>query len=506
MASGESSAPQTKRVKSAIPLVAAVAVFLLLSIGLYRDYITDDLFIHLQFARNISTGNGFAFNPGQPVYGSSSALWVLLVAFLGLFSQNFLLLSKILGILFGVGSLLLFFKLSGDIIDKLSVSFLICVLLAVDPWFSRWAASGMEVPAVAFFVILGIISHRKEIQREFEGFPFSPIIFAIVTWLRPEGVMLFLFALISLLLNAPKGKKTATVLKALGIYVVTFLPWLLYAYFTFGRIIPTTAMVKSGGGASLRGILIALFEFGKIYGATYLLMGVLISLALLRYLRRGKPGLRRILNFARQNFLILAWVVILPLVYASRGLLAGSRYLTPSMILILIAGGLGIEYLLSPEGRIRTGRKLIPILIILLLVFEPLLVNAITYGNVYQGGVIGYRQAHEYIGKWIEANTPESAIIAAWDVGVVAYYSHRRIIDVAGLMDPEILKYEDRIEYIKEKGADYLVIQGVVPEELLRERPELRGVLVPLFTREMIRGPGRPDPVYFTVYKCNFRN
>lgn len=421
MVNGEWSVPQKRRLKSATPLLAAVAIFLLLSIGLYRDYITDDLFIHLQFARNISTGNGFAFNPGHPVYGSSSALWVLLVAFLGLFSQNFLLLSKVLGSFFGVGTLLLFFKLSQDRIDKPSVSLLILILLAADPWFSRWAASGMEVPAVAFFVILGIILHRREIQTEFVGFPFSCLIFAVVTWLRPEGVMLLLFALISLRLNAPKGRKTTTVLKALAIYTVTFLPWLLYAYLTFGQIIPTTAIVKSGGGANLKGILTALFEFGKIYGATYLLMGVLILLALSRYLRRSRPGLRRILRFVSEDFVFLAWIVILPLVYASRGLLAGSRYLTPSMILILIAGGLGIKYLLSPEGGIRIGRKLIPIFIVPLLLLEPLLVNAITYGNVYKGGVIGYRQAHEYIGRWIEANTPRNAIIAAWDVGVVAY-------------------------------------------------------------------------------------
>jgi arabinofuranosyltransferase len=37
----------------------------------------DDAWIFAQFARNLADGFGFSYNPGEPVPGFSSALWVV---------------------------------------------------------------------------------------------------------------------------------------------------------------------------------------------------------------------------------------------------------------------------------------------------------------------------------------------------------------------------------------------------------------------------------------------
>ncbi len=37
----------------------------------------DDSWIHMQFARNLAEGRGFAYNPGVPVSGSTAPLWTL---------------------------------------------------------------------------------------------------------------------------------------------------------------------------------------------------------------------------------------------------------------------------------------------------------------------------------------------------------------------------------------------------------------------------------------------
>ncbi|HYN65111.1 MAG TPA: hypothetical protein VES36_10960, partial [Candidatus Limnocylindrales bacterium] len=47
---------------------------------LFKDLRHDDAFITLQFARNLGRGNGFVFNPGEPIFGSTSPLAVLLLA------------------------------------------------------------------------------------------------------------------------------------------------------------------------------------------------------------------------------------------------------------------------------------------------------------------------------------------------------------------------------------------------------------------------------------------
>ena len=61
----------------------ALALGMLLAVGLMwplRGYLTDDTFIHLQYARHLSLGHGLVFNPGERVYGCTSPLWATLIA------------------------------------------------------------------------------------------------------------------------------------------------------------------------------------------------------------------------------------------------------------------------------------------------------------------------------------------------------------------------------------------------------------------------------------------
>ena len=58
-----------------------VAVLLFLVFGLsFVEYRTDDTYIFLRYSSNLVSGHGLAFNPGEPVYGFTSVLWVLLLA------------------------------------------------------------------------------------------------------------------------------------------------------------------------------------------------------------------------------------------------------------------------------------------------------------------------------------------------------------------------------------------------------------------------------------------
>jgi hypothetical protein len=63
--------------------------------------------------------------------------------------------------------------------------------------------------------------------------------------------------------------------------------------------------------------------------------------------------------------------------------------------------------------------------------------------------------------RWISSHTEPEALIAAHDIGALGYYGDRRILDLAGLIDPEvipILRNEKAISrYLDEKDADYLM-------------------------------------------------
>jgi hypothetical protein len=53
-------------------------------------------------------------------------------------------------------------------------------------------------------------------------------------------------------------------------------------------------------------------------------------------------------------------------------------------------------------------------------------------------------------------------VIATQDIGVLAYFSDRRLIDMAGLTEPAIVPImhqpEQMAAYIREQGGDYVVV------------------------------------------------
>jgi tetratricopeptide (TPR) repeat protein len=83
--------------------------------------------------------------------------------------------------------------------------------------------------------------------------------------------------------------------------------------------------------------------------------------------------------------------------------------------------------------------------------------------NLYAGQTkhIGIRQVTT--ARWLKDNTPENSVIAVHDVGAIGFYSGRKIIDVAGLINPEyILKLNEKnfsqlmIEDFKNNGVTHI--------------------------------------------------
>ena len=73
-----------------------------------RGYLTDDTFIHLQVARHLAEGHGPVFNVGERVYGSTSPLWVALLAGAMAVGLDGLASARAIGVLATLASILLF--------------------------------------------------------------------------------------------------------------------------------------------------------------------------------------------------------------------------------------------------------------------------------------------------------------------------------------------------------------------------------------------------------------
>src|SRR5262245_52089640 len=112
-------------------------------------FIRDDAFITFRFAHNLSMGQGFVFNPGEQIYGSSSpGFAILMTGWLTLFPDQPVAGALFLNVLASSLALIIVWKL----LETLSLSALQrALVLVVLVWSDKLllhSLEGMETPLV----------------------------------------------------------------------------------------------------------------------------------------------------------------------------------------------------------------------------------------------------------------------------------------------------------------------------------------------------------------------
>jgi hypothetical protein len=69
------------------------------------------------------------------------------------------------------------------------------------------------------------------------------------------------------------------------------------------------------------------------------------------------------------------------------------------------------------------------------------------------------------LGHWVNDHTPPDAVIATNDIGAIAFYGNRPIVDTIGLIDPEVVRRksapdatEQMVDYLRQRGATYALL------------------------------------------------
>jgi len=539
----------------ALRLLAALAVFCV-SGYLLRDYITDDTFIHLRYAENLLQRGEFSFNPGDQTYGATSPLWIFGLALLVKIGLAPMIAAWVLGALSG----LLLILVADTIIERLTFAprwkFALLLVIVGDVWFLRWSFSGMETPlatALLLMLLLPLFTPRAT----------GPMWHRYLAWgvgaglaglVRPEFMVMVPLALPWLLwfeyfraagMDGNSGRYQArpyapTAAAAAG-WLVVVLPWLVYAWFSFGRLVPETALAKSAG-LSLnplvwlpylyRTVLPLAVTQGLIWAGMLLL--VLLILRRHQYLEnyRMKP------HFAREDLdldedpeprpskgagqwsiwgpvaligITLTWAVVLVGGLALRQVWTISRYVSPLAPVLLVALSVIAEWLMQGAAVNvairRTGR-----VIILASVVATLGVNFWVFNSQVlphaRNFPLGVRTCYLELGTWLADNTPPDAVVAALDIGALGFGSDRRILDLMGLVSPEILDLaqETGFQEMVASGA-WIEVGGRAPDYFV-DRSEglprwsgktLRGIRFELLDSCTISGLGLKEAQPWTV-------
>jgi len=230
--------------------------FLLAVIGLaahsavIQPWTLDDAFISFRYADHFAQGMGLVYNEGGRVEGYTTFLWVLLLGVGRLLGLEIVALSKVLGTLFALGSLLLLAHahrfLPGA---NRTVSAVAVTMAGASGIFTSWVMSGMEVAMAAFWVLLALLIHVR--SRVVPGGALAAsggICCALATMTRPEFAILFVVLFVDRLATSIRNRDRAFLRFGLA-FTLLYAPYFAWRWWYYGWLFPNTFYAKVGSSA-----------------------------------------------------------------------------------------------------------------------------------------------------------------------------------------------------------------------------------------------------------------
>lgn len=325
-------------------LGVAAAILLALQAAYWR-YTVDDAYISYRYAENVANGLGFVFNAGEPVEGFTNFLWVVLLAAAHSLGANTVLVSKLLGGVFGIAALGLTAKLgqrAGD--GNSDVSIAAALILASSPAFAFWSVAGLETSFFAFLLLASVMRFVKE-QSDQRVRPFSALLMAMCGMARPEGILVFAISLATVVCRSiiERTVKRRDVIWCL-LFLALGVPYFAWRLHYFGYLLPNTYYVKMGRGLNqfLGGALYTTSAIKNHGGLAFLFLALVPV-----FIRRASLEIRYL--FA----LTMAWLVYN--VYKGHDVLPLYRFIVPILPIWLVLSVIGLMAVLE-EVVARTRR------------------------------------------------------------------------------------------------------------------------------------------------------
>jgi hypothetical protein len=485
-------------------LVVLLAAALALTIFMVRErwiagaagFPLDDSWIHLHFARNLAEGNGFAYNPGAPVAGSTAPLWTLLLAGVARVAGASLLMAKVVGITVALVAALLLRRTALAWGTSRPTALVAAIALCWSGPFVWGALAGMEVTLAALLVTVALFALARE------RLVLTVLAGALAALARPEALVLLpLLALAS----RPTPRR---LLVFAAIVIVVLVPFAAFCWATTGTPLPATASAKVEGG--LLGRLIGIREAARV---TWLERPRAFSIEWITWLARTHPLLPLALPVV-----VLAW-------RTSRALgIVGLVLLAHPLAMAILAPYRGPGF---QEGRYSI--QLLPVAVLTLaaawtavarrvewhraalarsvgaLYLALALLTLVPASERYAWGVQNINAMQVHLGHWVDANLPQTATLAVNDIGAIAYFSRRPVIDLMGLITPEIRPYRREGEagvtrYVIERCPDFVIIFPTWFPQLSARRD----LLNPIYSVRLEHNEvsGGPEMVVYRLARC----
>jgi len=459
--------------------------------GVDAGFPLDDSWIHAQYARTLIEGRPFQYVQGQPSMGTTSVLfdivWAAATGLTGeyvytIYTVNIALTCALAAVLV---ALLRRFN-----VPPLTAGVGAALIVTTYPF--PWSnLSGMETALAAFLTMAAILAHVT--TRDKTGWrPLTgPILMALAAMARPENMVLYPLSeidrLISRFRQVPENRLPHTGRRLairMAAFALALLPYFALNFAITGQPVPNTYQAKVGGlalGADLQtgglavlanrirvslGITVDSFRFLAWHDNLILLILAVPGLTVLLKRRPRSPGAASLFPLlVPLGGVAAVGLVTLGLFFPGQE----QRYLIQWIPPVFLYGVVGIHLLA------RKAADLIPAApraayasVVSAAVVANLLFMASLYPEQVRRYVTSVKNINEMqvaLGRWAAEHTPPDAVIATNDIGAIAFFSHRPIVDTIGLIDPKIIRIRHApeptramLDYLKQRGASYAML------------------------------------------------
>lgn len=458
------------RINPRLVLVAAsllaVLFYLMVSALIFRvGFPLDDSWIHLTYARNFAEHGEWAYRLGERSAGSTSPLWTVLLAIGFLFDLAPFAWTYILG--WAVLTLMAVHAetVARERVPSYKPRLPWVGLFFVFAWHLTWSAvSGMETLLHALIMFAALAALMSGSRRYLS----LGLLAGLSIWVRPDGVTLLgpiLF--VAILSEKTWSARGDALLKTILGFGALFLPYLLFNLSLSDNPMPNTFYAKQ---AEYRVYWLSKPLMERVTNYLWPIIASPFLVLLPGVLIWAKE------NFGARNWGALAgvlWFVGYVLIYFMRlPAYQHGRYIIPALPILYLWGMLGM---LAFTTSAHLHRRLAFVWQTLL----GLLCLAFTFIAARQNAYDVYWIESQMVetAKWVEQNLPPESVLAVHDIGALGYYVPNPLIDLAGLITPEVVPFirdeAKLVEYLDSSSAEYLIVfPSLYPDLTSRRTPE----------------------------------
>jgi hypothetical protein len=488
-----------KRIKSEWLLLTGVLALALTARLLPGQRIVDDACITFRYARNLITGRGFVYNPGEHVLGTTTPLYTLLLAGLALLtgSRDFPALAVGINALSGTTAVGLLYVLGKRLAEHWAPALGAALLWAVAPYSVTFAIGGMETDLTIALLLAAAYAHLSGKTRA------MAVLSALALLARPDtAILIGLLWLDQILAQRRIPWREGMIASAV------LAPWILFGTLYFGSPLTNSMSAKT---VAYRlppeaGFVRLLQHYATPFFEHRLLPSIGVFFVFVLYCALCFLGGLNLLKRERRTWPITIYPLAYFAIFAAANPLIFRWYLSPPLpfYFLLILTGLWTLLHRLVDSVWRGSANALRRKAILLIPFALCTAAAIAltlngweihpdHGPDRPAPTMAWFQLEQLYAQAADvvlSHARSDSTLCAGDIGVLGYRTDLHILDTVGLVTPEVANHYPT-------DPDIYVINYAIPADLVLALDPDFIVILEVYGRSGLL----PDPRFRAHYR-----